>query len=378
MTARVLLLGTWNTKRDELDFLAQCLTELGLVVDPCDLSLRSAGGSGPVAQKLDLMAQSVQAGVSQVTSHLDGAVAVIGLGGGTGGEIILQIMRDLPMAFPKLLVTTLPFDPRAALADNAITIIPTLADIAGLNTSLRQILSNAAAMVAGLAHRPPPEDQPNPAIAVSALGVTQGACDNLLAELRALNQETMVFHANGYGGAAMARFAQTGAFGGVIDMTVHEITRIHVAGAYTAMPNRFACAPDLARVVLPGGLNFLGLGALDQLPETYLSRPYYRHSGYFTHVQISESEARAATSALCGALQACTGPVTVLLPMGGFSSEDRPGGAIEAPHIRACIAETFEAHAGAFSVARLPFHINEPQTAQAAVAALRPHLQELP
>ena len=39
----------------------------------------------------------------------------IGIGGGTGGEVILQVLRALPVTFPKLLVTTLPFDPRGAI-----------------------------------------------------------------------------------------------------------------------------------------------------------------------------------------------------------------------------------------------------------------------
>jgi uncharacterized protein (UPF0261 family) len=56
---------------------------------------------------------------------------VVGLGGGTGGEIILRAMHALPFDFPKILITTLPFDPRAALADNAITLVPTLVDVAG-------------------------------------------------------------------------------------------------------------------------------------------------------------------------------------------------------------------------------------------------------
>jgi uncharacterized protein (UPF0261 family) len=74
--------------------------------------------------------------------------------------------------------------------------------------------------------------------------------------------------------------------------------------------------------------------------------------------------------ALAAALNAATAPTLVLLPMGGFSHEDRPGGAIEAPRLRETTASVLEAEARSFSTERLSQHINAPETATAAVRAL--------
>lgn len=308
MKTQVLLLCTVETKADELGYLANALIARGLTPEICDISLNSCGTIWSAAEKLQKMEQTAQGALAHILPRVGDAVAVIGLGGGTGGEVILCILRDLPLRFPKLLVTTLPFDPRAAVADNAIMIIPTLADIAGLNASLRGILDTTAAMVSGLAKAAPPAPPQtgDTAIGITALGVTQGACHHLLASLHAQGHETIAFHANGYGGAAFARFAREGAFDAIIDMTVHEISRLEVAGVHAPMPDRFTCAPDLPRVVLPGGINFIGLGELRDL-----------------------------------------------------------------------VARIFEDQARGFTVTRLPHHINDPDTAAAATAALCPHLKDI-
>ena len=57
----------------------------------------------------------------------------------------------------------------------------------------------------------------------------------------------------------------------------------------------------------------------------------------------------------------------VLIPMGGFSSEDKPGGAIESPALRCAFADTLETF---IPVKRLSGHINDRAVAEAAIAAL--------
>lgn len=377
MDKRVLLLATIETKASEVQYLADALVKRGLTPEVCDISLQSDGIILCANGKLQRMEEVAQRVLAHVLTRVEHTHAIIGVGGGTGGEIILRILRGLPLAFPKLLVTTLPFDPRAALADNAIMIIPTLADIAGLNPSLRQIFDNTAAMVAGLAMSDTKAPvQLGKAIGITALGATQKACEHLLAGLQKQGRETMVFHANGFGGAAFARFARDGSFDAILDMTVHEITRMEVAGVHAPMPDRFTCGTHLPRVVLPGGINFIGLGALDELPAHYKERCHYQHSGYFTHVSLSEDEAVRVTQTLSDQLNTCNGPVEVLIPMGGFSREDRISGAMENPKLRETVAQVFEANAKHFTVRRLPHHINDPETAAAAIGALRPYLKD--
>lgn len=372
--AQVLLIGTKETKPTELAALGNALRAQGLTPVMVDVSLRSGDVLAGDA-KLALMATRTSEAIAQARSLAPSSLAALGIGGGTGGEMALDVLCALPSDLPRALITTMAFDPRTRLADNAITLMPTLCDIEGMNLTLAQIFARTAAMITGLQHQKAPPPDPRPSIAVSTLGVTGAAGVAIVQGLDRNGLGATVFHANGYGGAAFARFIREGRAQAVIDLNVHELGRMRIAGACAPMPDRFTCAACLPRVVLPGALNFLGLGALDTLAPEYLARPHYRHSGLFTHVQLTENEMTAQAEALAALLNQSTGPTLLLLPMGGFSHEDRPGGAIEAVHLRALAADILTAAARNYQVERLPHHINADQTAQAAVTAL---LQRMP
>lgn len=351
--------------------MAAALRSHGLEVELMDVSLASGGAIWSGAEKLARMAQKAEAAAAEIAANCADCKVAIGIGGGTGGEIVLAAMKGLPATYPKILVTTLAFDPRPALADSSITIIPTLCDIEGLNTQLRQVFENAAAMVYGVTQAtqvPPGTDR---VVAVTTLGATGRAGAEISKQLMEQGFEPTVFHANGYGGAAFTRFVAEGNAHGVIDMNIHELGRIRLAGAHVAMPGRISAAHGLPRVLLPGALNFLGLGALETISAEYIARPHYRHTTQFTHVKLTEAEMADQATALAGILNDATAPCQVLIPMRGFSHEDRPGGAIEDETLREIAAEILERQARAFTVTRLPYHINTTQTAEAAVEALQ-------
>ncbi len=368
--ARVLLIGTHETKGAELAALSGALVAHGLVPDPVDISLGAGGMVLPGVAKLARMQARAQEAGLEAAARSEGCLAALAIGGGTGGEVALGVLRALPPDLPKLLITTLAFDPRAPLADCGITLIPTLCDIEGVNPTLNRVFERTAAMVAGLAHARAVTPATGPSVAVSTLGATGPAGAAVARALSDRGAVATVFHSNGYGGAAFARFVREGRAAGVIDLNVHELGRMRLAGVCVPMPDRFTGAAALPRIVLPGALNFLGLGAIDTLTPGHLARPHYRHTGHFTHVELTGAEMEAQAMALAEALNTATAPTHVLIPMGGFSHEDRPGGAIEAPCLRGIVAEVLEAKARAYTVERLPHHINAPETATAAVTAL--------
>jgi uncharacterized protein (UPF0261 family) len=374
--ARVLLIGTVETKRAELAALAEALEGHGLAVDLVDISLGAAGAVLPGPEKLARMAvRGAEAG-AEAAARAPGCLAAIGIGGGTGAEIALDVLRALPADLPKLLVTTLAFDPRGALADCAVVLVPTLCDIEGMNPMLARTFATTAAMVAGLARARHVAASGRASVAVSTLGATGPAGTGVVRALAVRGLEATVFHANGYGGAAFARFVREGRAAAAIDLNLHELGRMRLAGACVPMPDRLTAAGALPRVVLPGALNFLGLGAVDTLSDEHRARPHYRHSGHFTHVKLTDAEMEGQAAALALALNAGTGPTHVLIPMGGFSHEDRPGGAIEDPRLREIAAEELEAAARGYTVERLPHHINAAQTAAAAVDALHDRMTD--
>ncbi|MBO6757349.1 MAG: Tm-1-like ATP-binding domain-containing protein [Roseibium sp.] len=375
MSNRVLVLSTLETKADEIRFLRTCLDDHGIENELVDLSLWSHGDVWDGRSKIEAMNSTAARAVEEMKARLSSVDCLVGLGGGTGGEIIMRAMGAMPITFPKLLITTLPFDPRMAVADNSIVLVPTLADICGLNATLRQVLENAAAMTAGLCRSRRKEGAcvEVPSVGITALGATEAAVGRLIVSLKDRGQEATVFHANGYGGAAYARFIARGAFRSVVDLTTHELTRLLIAGSHADMPARFLAATDagLPQVVLPGGLNFIGLGQIDLVPPAFLERPHYRHSSYFTHVKLREDEMAGVAEALVTALNKAPGRPHLIVPMGGFSHQDAPGGAIEDPDLRGIFLSTARRIAAPHvTVETVDAHISAPATTTAILAAL--------
>ena len=376
----VVLMATHDSKRAEADHLRAALEAQGIAVRPCDIALAHGGRHLDGTAKMRAMDEAAARAVEAITRGGPPRVAVA-IGGGTGGQIALAVLRALPMEVCKVLVSTLPFDPRHAVADSAIILVPTMADLSGLNATTRRALDLASAIVSGLVRAGARGQVPSeaPSIGVTALGVTAPGVDALTRAIRARGEEATVFHANGFGGAAYARWAAAGAFRAVIDYTAHELTRVYVGGACAVTPARFAAAAHLPQVLVPGGVNFIGMGEAHALPDAYLSRPHYAHSALFTHVRCTHEEARRCAAIWGGHIAAATGPVRVLIPMGGFSSEDRPGGAIEDEGLRAAFADALaRALPRRVAVERLPHHVNDPAMAASALAALDEAMDRAP
>ncbi len=374
MAVRALVLATLETKGEETGYLTDKLDAAGISFEVIDTSLAAKGQILAGDAKSRAMNATAERAISEIVDKITaGAEVVVGIGGGTGAEIALQIMRSLPISFPKVLCTTLPFDPRFAVADNAIVLVPTLADISGLNGVLRDALENTALIAAGLCQKRHKGELTDikPSVGLTALGATEGAVRPLIKAFADQGRETTVFHSNGFGGAAFSRFAASDAFDAIIDLTPHELTRLHVAGAHVAMPDRFTAGGNVPRIVLPGALNFVGLGQLNSVPDHLLARPHYRHSPLFTHVKLTGDEMEHVSSKLAAALNGIKGPCAVILPMGGFSHHDRPGGAIEDPDLRAICAETLETQLNsAIPVTRLDAHLFAPEVTANITATL--------
>ncbi len=366
----VLLLATYDTKLEEAEYLIRGLEALGVPVEQCDISLQAQGQHWTPKAKIEGMREATDRAIAEISAKKQtGRRMVVAIGGGTGGQIAINVLRALPLGMPKVLVSTLPFDPRYVIADSSIVLVPTIADLCGLNATTRTALDQAAAITGGLYHTTLPTGalSSKRSVGVTSLGVTGPGTDALCDRLRSDGHEVTVFHANGFGGAAFARWAASNAFNSVIDYTPHELTRNYIAGLHADMPGRFTSMGHLPRVVLPGGVNFIGMGEPKLMPEAYLKRPHYQHSPLFTHVQCTVEEIEICAHILGGALKEATAPVRVLIPMGGFSSEDRPGGAIESPALRKVFADKLETYV---PVERLDGHINDASVAYAAVDAL--------
>ena len=100
-------------------------------------------------------------------------------------------------------------------------------DIAGMNSILEVVLSNAARAIAAMASDALCANSTaiyRPTIAISMFGVTTPCAQAATKLLEDLGYSTVVFHATGAGGKAMERLILESKFAGVLDLTTTEVS----------------------------------------------------------------------------------------------------------------------------------------------------------
>lgn len=347
----LVIIATLDTKGAEVAFLRDCLQGFGWRTKVIDGGLLGPPAFQPDVCREALAARAgkrVEALLSEgkdkvaavetmalgITQYLmewleRGEVAgVIGLGGGVGTWLGTSVMRSLPLGLPKVMVSTMPFhDIRPLIGTRDIVLFPSIADILGLNPLLRTVLRNAASALAAMASLPQKEESAKQVIGSTSLGITTPA---VLASRRILEKrgyEMACYHANGYGGRAFEEGATLGMFAAVLDLTTHELTNQLFHGTGLAGENRLEAAgrKGIPQLVAPGGIDVLSKGPIETLSPEERKRPHYRHSPFFTHVRLSPDEMRQVGEVMARKLNRSRGPVTVAVPLRGFSDRDRPG-----------------------------------------------------
>ncbi|MEQ9151731.1 MAG: Tm-1-like ATP-binding domain-containing protein [Parvibaculum sp.] len=395
MTDAAYVVGTFDTKAEELLYVAGLLRAAGLPVVTVDV------GTKTPSTEADISAEAVAAchpegrdavfgrgdrgaAVIAMTAALLAFVAtrrdiggMIGLGGSGGTSIIAPALRALPIGVPKLMVSTLAAgDVGPFVGVHDIAMMYPVTDIAGLNRLSRVILANAAHALAGMMTRPVPQAaDARPALGLSMFGVTTSCVQQLTARLSG-DYECQVFHANGPGGRALEAIAGSGMLRGMVDITTTEAADHLLGGVCTAGPERFDV---VARTGIPwigscGALDMVNFWAPETIPERYRDRLFYAHNANVTLMRTNAEELERIAVWICGKLNASPGPVRLLLPEGGMSALDAPGQKFHDPEANAALFAAFERHLVASSdhrLIRVPHHINDAGFADAVELHVR-------
>ena len=393
------VVGTFDTKAAELNYLAGLLRAAGARVVTVDIGTRSAPGAADI--ETGAVASHHPRGASAVFTPSDRGEAVVamgealaalvrqrlaageiqgmlGVGGSGGSSMIAPAMRLLPIGTPKLLVSTMAAgDVSAYVGVVDMTLMYPVTDIAGLNRLSRTILANAAHALAGmLLHRVPADRaQDKPAIGLTMFGVTT-PCVQAVRALLADDFDAQVFHANGAGGRTLEALAAAGMLSAVVDVTTTEIGQHLAGGVCDAGPDRLDCA---ARHGLPwvgsvGALDMINWGAPSTIPARHQGRTFHVHNANVTLMRSNAPELRAAALRIAEQLNRASGPVRLLLPEGGLSMIDAPGQPFHDPDADAVLFDTLEsafAASESHRLIRLPLHINDPAFAAAVAEQVR-------
>ena len=386
---RILVVGTADTKGEELAYLADRIAAAGAMPVLVDVGIGAAKtstiianteiaachpdgmvflGKGDRGIAVTAMGQSLRRGLER-RKDFD---AIIGIGGGGGTSIITEGMQALPIGLPKLMVSTMAsgnVSPYVGVTD--ITMMYSVTDFAGLNRLSRVILANAAWGIAGMAQARAQVTQAKPAVGLTMFGVTTPCVSAVAAQLKD-SFDCMVFHATGTGGRAMEKLVDSGMITGLIDVTTTEICDHLCGGVLSAGPDRLGAVArtGIAYVGSAGALDLVNFQDPETVPQRYAGRLFHRHNPQVTLMRTTPAECAGIGRFIAEKLNACSGPVRFLIPEGGVSMLDAPGQPFFDPEADAALFDAIEAGLRQTSdrkLVRLPFHINAPEFAAALV-----------
>src|SRR5690625_4946906 len=147
--------------------------------------------------------------------------------------------------------------------------IPSVVDVAGLNTISTKIFSNAVYAISGmLSYESDVEVEKKPLIAATMFGLTTPCINHATSYLEAKGYEVLIFHATGVGGRAMENLIEQGFIDGVLDITTTEWADEIVGGVLNAGPHRLEAAAknNIPQVVSVGALDLVKCGRAESVP----------------------------------------------------------------------------------------------------------------
>ncbi|MBK1831307.1 Tm-1-like ATP-binding domain-containing protein [Verrucomicrobiaceae bacterium R5-34] len=244
--------------------------------------------------------------------------AIISLGGGGGTALATACMRELPIGFPKVMVSTLASGNTAHyLGTKDITMIPSIVDVAGLNSVSKMIFARAAGAVCGMVETTIDASDDKPLIAASMFGNTTD-CINIAKDvLEDAGYEVLVFHATGAGGKTMEALIESGMVKGVLDITTTEWADELTGATLSAGPTRMDAMSKakIPAVVSPGCLDMANFGEPDTVPEQYADRLFYIHNPQVTLMRTNAEECAQLGRIIAEKANANQAPTAILNPL---------------------------------------------------------------
>ena len=398
MTKTILVIGTYDTKDEELHYICDRIAAQGgkvlsmdvsvlgdpskptdiskhQVAEAAESSIQAAIDSVDENTAMQIMARgaSILSAQLYAVGKVDGMLA---LGGTMGTDLALDCAQALPMGVPKYVVSTVSFSPLipADRLSPDIQMILWAGGLYGLNSVCKSSLSQAAGAVLGAANAVERPKSDKPVIGMMSLG---SSCLKYMKYLREPLQErgfeVAVFHATGMGGMAFEALAKQGYFAAVMDFALPELGNLMVGSVINGGADRLtnAGASGIPQIVCPGCADLIDFAGWQTIPEAYADRPFHAHNRLIKSSGLSPDERRELVRDIAARLAGAKAPVHVLMPMQGVEEWDREGEPAHDPDgLAAMVDEMGKAISAPAELTMLDCHINDQSFADAALAVL--------
>ena len=392
---RIYVIGTCDTKGEELLYAAELINKAGAATAIVDVSTRPNRSLADVSSVevahchpygvsavlgLSDRGQAVAAMAEALTRYIlarNDIGGILGMGGSGNSTIVTAAMRALPIGVPKLMVSTLasgnvgPF-----VGPSDIAMMHSVSDVAGLNAISRQVIGNAAHAVAGMFLNPVPKVEGGKLpVGLTMFGVTTTCVTQVRQQLEG-DCECFVFHATGIGGQCMEKLADSGYLAAVLDITTTEVADYLFGGILPCTADRFGAVirSKVPYVGSVGAVDMVNFGPRETVPDRYSGRNFHVHNSSVTLMRTTPAENTAIGAWIVERLNRMEGPVRFLLPLRGVSGIDAKGQVFDAPEADAALFAAIRSgwkEAPNRKLIEVDAHINAPEFAIAIVRAFR-------
>jgi len=392
----ILIVGTYDTKQDELVYIADCIRQQGGQVKTMDVSVLGDSAVACDISKLDVATaadhtlqqvidsgdentamQIMAFGASALTAQLHANAEIQGvliLGGSMGTDLALDVCQALPLGVPKYIVSTVSFS--ALISPDRLSpdiqMILWAGGLYGLSSICKASLSQAAGAVLGAAKAVEMPDNTRPVVGMTSLG---SSCLSYMKTLKpALEErgfEVAIFHATGMGGMAFEKIASQGGFVCVMDFALSELGNLLAGSVINAGDDRLTNAgkAGIPQLVAPGCLDLIDFAGWQTIPEQYADRPFHAHNRLIKCSALNEEERRRTAREMTERLKPSKAPVNVLLPLHGLEQWDREGEPAHDPDgLNAFIDEIRKVIKAPLVLTEVDAHINDQAFSDSALA----------
>jgi len=287
--AHFIVMGTWDTKHEELEFTCEEIKKRSHHPIPLDLSTKKIEG------KRDAVVSHT---VSQAKERLKKIIkgepvsGVLSIGGGTNLFMSTKLMEALPLFIPKIIVSTMIVNSVHSFRTyKDIIYVQSPCDFGILNPITKDLLTSCVSMLTSARKGLPHFDKP--AIAVTGFGISDGYYEVTKKFWLKRGYHLIPFHSVGENTMAMAELIQKGIFKGILDLTLHDVMDHIAGGAFGKLDkNRLYAylSKDIPAVIAPGGLDTVAHIVYGRQSLHALKRRRVYHHDFRWGVKASQEE----------------------------------------------------------------------------------------
>jgi uncharacterized protein (UPF0261 family) len=394
----VVLIGTLDTKGEQLDYLRERIRSRGHRVILIDVSMKEASrypaevSAEEVARLAgeDIRALRESPDRFRVTEgmtlgamrkarelaergELDGIVA---FGGTTLALLGARVMHSLPFGIPKIIAVpaAMPTYIKEWFGAADIVVMQMVFEAAGTNAMLLYVLDQVAGMVSGMVEESRERASlrlPFPSVAITEMGFCTRCAREVERLLKDRGYEVCSFHAQGISDRAMDQLIGQGYFDALIDIVPAGLIEEALKGNRAAGPDRLRAPLErgIPVVLAPCCLNLTGCGPTRPDRERFASRPRIMEiDALRAMTRLNREELEMCARLYADRLNLARGPVRFLIPTRGWSSLDREGAVLYDPEEDRFFVEVLRQHLKpGIEVLEVDCNLEDPAFARALV-----------